>query len=1557
MNIEKIEEYIDSIIEDYYISTLQKTKYDIVKEQKELNDTLSNYINSLPLIDIVGISRNSMNYKYIVNIINKYIVLYTLLMYGIVYEKDIEIYINNLIEFTRNQYLYSLKIDNFFDAQNNAIIIKMLHICRNILKFLNKELNEKDIHYLETHKFIDDLSEDFINEYLKKKDKHHRIVKTVMILLIYKINDRKVIYQIIEDAENNDNEYIYIDIVEPTTDTLNFDNIEILLSKDDLFTGVAHDLWDFIEETNEINKDVLSDNDKINILFNSGVIVPILDDFLLYHKNTEKYELLGVSKKKEDTKLKNIISKINTVTELYSDITKKNKTIETNILNNFNPPMYNKKVVLRNNDEDIKIINKIINLQKKNTDIIDNFNDMCNFRRYVYVNFKDFEKDGFSNNFNKTVTSIRAVNFDTTSIFKQSASTKKLQLRVGSKESIGNVVGLMIPTVRPIQCIKTGDVININDIKSDNNIFNLFVKHIKKNNKNPIYWIFDLEKDNVNQNSVQKIVAKIYDKIVKDIYFKILDKIDKIDPDLVVQHSIKIIKYFEKNVLNVPLSKDMYDDIEKYIFEKKIKNKDEEIYEDDVLYGIEGNVIKLPTFNDKILESINNTIVVDLSKIDETGKIISKEIINGICQHNISWSDLNIIRKKDYANYHKRLYDYIQQYVILNTLEEYICKSCGYLIDIDRFIQDGVFDGERGFVTFTMPMDTNLEDIEEYARLNFTLKVMDKNMEKIASSVGIPYFVGSSSTIKWRRKGIIKNTIDMVKQNTQLLSGVFKERNQTKNSKYGIVNIFSNLFVFEMENSIYQSSSKDKDQEQYKLLKRNNIITYMMIYLILEINETHISFFTSDKKFNCDILAFDKTYKSLFDNLKIIKNSSFETALITDYKILCYMMYMISCRIAKHRLWYTTNMKETGMKAIILIQKYVINTCVDIMNSILENSFNAKSSYIFEIFRVRFYLKLNTLFNNDEYYDLLVKNTETTKLVIKRRTHLKEIDVLPEEYIYNNIKWRKDDGSKKYYHYDNKVKLEIYNVSNTTNCPNGKFHQWIERKGSNTIYHTKCILCETELIVEPNKDNKKLIENFKTSTLHYLATTICLKSGSPHQYQYIVKDKKYVCLLCNLQQEHNYTDEELLVLQEKINNVMKERNTNYNLILDKTNNDIDKRQEIIDNLKKQITENYKKTFVDDFIDIVQDITGINASINLRYNMYIIDHDHLGALINDKITISDNDNKIKYNENHPFFKTNVIYYTNKTKNNVDVFYDAHTYKLIGYKELSKDFVSLSNSDKKIIINYSIYNKIKLLGYTGRYIEINKDIDEIRNICITRLDNLKKTIIEFQRIINKINNVHIGDITKNDTVEDPYFFTNNSNILIDKYVKKLNGIITNDIFTDYNINYVLEIDELKDIDINKQYVDAYYINKIDSVSEYLLCHIIENFNLMIQNNKTIRTQLSNFIIDFINMIFTNYNKENLQSIKEVRKYMHILKSDGFLRNIFNMSRDTTEGIYDEVIDDEEIDEVEKERRQDIDEELDAFDIDAFVDENMDEDYLADGMDIESEFDRLMDFEDSY
>jgi hypothetical protein len=1716
MYINKVDELIDRIIDDFYaVVVLKNKKFDKVKEelnfiksQRDINDFLLSYIKTIPTVEINEIVKKGDSYNAIFDTIQKYIVTYTFITIGFFYKGKPDIFINNVIEFTKNQSEYPLKINGYFNSESNSLLIKLFYMCRNIVNLISRDsikldYIKKEPYAEETIEFLTNLSDEFINAAFRLKSlnndvsaQSHNIIKTIIVLLVYKINDKKNLYNLIEQSELSEGEYMFIDIIEQITETLNFNTIESVLSKDDLFSGLAYDIWDYIEEVDVESKKFMSNEEKINILINSGIVIPILDDFLLYHRDNERYDKsTGTSgvKKKEDTKVRYIIGKIDTTTELYSDATKKDSKLRANIMKNFSAPFYNRKAILRNNIEEIKIINKFINQGKRNTENNDYFNDLVTYRRYTYINFKEFEKYGFSNHFDKTVTAVRAVSFDTSSEFQQTNSNHKLQLRVGSKDTVGNIVGFMIPsTTTAIQCIRIADVTNIRDLsKNHKNGFDLFLNFLKKSvikgesHNSSVFWIFDLEQDKVKinrveskennsqQDIVKSMIAELYNRIVREIYFEVIDRMD-LNKSITIDNAVKIIHFLEKNVLGVPLSKDVYEEIEKYIFEKKmVRLEDGEILENDVLYGLEGDTITLPVYEKGKSRAVNS-ITIDLNKVDESGKLIERDTIDGMCQHNITWDSINSIRKTDYSEYMKKMYEFIQQYVVENTSQEYVCKSCGHYLDIHKYIQDGVFDEEKGFITFSMPMETNLEDIPEYEKFHFSIKIMDKNIEKVAASVGVPYFVGSATTIKWRRKGIIKNTIDMVTQNNQLLSKTFKDRNETKTKLYGISKNLTSFFVFDMDNSIFQTSSKDKDQEQYKILKRNNIITYIMIFLMLELNESQISFFTADKKSMCDIKIFDKVYMTLFGGLRIKKNNSNDTFDVTKYKILCYLIYMISCRIAKHRLWVSAQVSEKNIQKMIpIVQRYIIHTCIDIINSILEHSFQPGVSYIFEIFRVRFYSKLNSLFSDNEYYKLLLEQNEQGFLVAKKRAHLKLLPpstVFP--FTYNIAQWQLTAHAKIYPPFLDRLRPISTGITNLSNCPDGKFHKW---KFDSSTLSLVCTNCKSRMkdLKYSSSESEKIIEKYKIERSNLLAQKFCQVDGDFHQYVYDSASGKNVCIKCKKSDDYQYSLDELIKIDKILDDVNSTRREKYSYVIKENNKEEEEERKYIEDVVNKNSENMKADFdkenpykfIDTFIDALQGSIGNEIKsdypIQLRNNTYIIDHDHNGHDLGGKeIIITESDNKIFHKANHPHFKTDVIFYTDKTGNRVDVFYDSITRRLLGYKESSRDFVDIKQTDKKIRINYSIYNKLKLLGYTSEYININNSFGDIRkkyfgyetqqkiseiisnsksndksqnitqeksnapldiqivdqavvqtttqdkgdsrekllkvlpekkqpvldaesqqmmyreivrDISRARIDRLKGTLQEFQRLFNRILNDHVGKTERysdneNKPVDRPgyeresqSYFSDKMNSLVDKYRKKLKSVNIDDqsgkhrIFkhwkgimkgicaSNFDGNY---------FNFDSDLIESDNISRYDVMANMLLYYIIHEFSTLLKYNREgfIKTNISNFLVEFIDRVFFRYNTEHLYVNNDINRFMYVLNSVGFLRETEEQTKtDVPQGFYEEYVSEDEKTEDDVERQIDDDEEREALDVD------MDEGDIEEG--VSSNYDRQTEVDYDY
>ena len=136
--------------------------------------------------------------------------------------------------------------------------------------------------------------------------------------------------------------------------------------------------------------------------------------------------------------------------------------------------------------------------------------------------------------------------------------------------------------------------------------------------------------------------------------------------------------------------------------------------------------------------------------------------------------------------------------------------------------------------------------------------------------------------------------------------------------------------------------------------------------------------------------------------------------------------------------------------------------------------------------------------------------------------------------------------------------------------------------------------------------------------------------------------------------------------------------------------------------------------------------------NLYDDIYIIDHDYLGASLEKPITLTSKDNKVNYKDNHPTFKCNVIYYTTTKTSKIEVYYDAQTHVLLGYKEENKQVVENKINKRKIKIQYSVFNKLKLMGMRNTQTDLlsyYKDYmkEYILDITNNYNDNVKQNLM--------------------------------------------------------------------------------------------------------------------------------------------------------------------------------------------------------------------------------------
>ena len=1605
MYISKIDDLIDNVIDDFYANVVIKDKQltqifkesNFVRFQQDINKIVKEYIQTVNFKYLKSLVKNNEAINTIFEVIKRYIMFYLFLTIGYHYQHKSDTYINNIVEFTKNQPEYDFKIENFFNSESNSLIIKYNDFVRNILTLLDAdkskiEILKKKPDFKEVILFLNELGGEYINKNFKldsseiKKNKNlqcHNIIKTIIILLLYKTNEKKEIFRLLEMTEHVNDEYMFIDIVVPKQQYVDYSSIEKIVGANSSVKNLANYFWKFIQEYEKnLNLPPKTPDEKINILIQSGLLTPICDDFLLYHKESEKYDRAvdpNKIKKKEDTKIRYIINKIDNVSDYFSNQVKTNEKAKENVKKNFYVPLLSQKAILINDYEDVNIINKFINQGKRSIENNEYFNDLLHYKSYPYVNFKDFETSGFSMALTETVNAVRRVTVESSGDFRQRNKNNFLQLRVGSKDMIVNIVGFMIGTnKKPIQCIKNKEILDIRSLsEKTENGYDLMLNFLKQSlletveHKSSVFWMFDLEKDSKIKNSdnmskseisdhIKHMMAMLYDEILNELYYVISDELEKHEK-LNIQMAHKIISMMEKKIINVPHNSELSHKIDEKIYELIEKTSDEYDKNEDVLHGMHGKIIELPKYDINSRKRNAQVVNINISGISEYGTIEKELQVEGVCQHNITWDKISSMHKKNPKLYIDQLYLFIQQYVIENVHQEYVCKSCGTQLNIKKYILDGAFDDStQKFITYSMPMDISLEEIPEYEKFKITIRNIDKLIEKLAVVSNIPNLVKSSTGVKWKRKAIVKDTIDVILSNNNKLKRTFKERNENATKLYGINRDLSSLFIFELENSIFVFSSKDKDH--YKPIKQNNIMAYLIYLISLEISDSHISFIGDDKKGLCNVHIFDKIYKSLFGDLKIRINNNGDLAPITNYKILCYIIYVLGCSSIRYNMWHYES-KDTANKKKHnpIIQKILVHTVVDIINSILEIASLNTQSQLYEVLSVKMFRKLTTTFSNDDLYNKL--KTEGRVSIHEQKLHTSTADV---KFVDLTGKYKPMEYAPPYRATCRTSKLilqkrknlhsKYYSVNNITNCKDGDFHTWKPNNG-NFI----CLSCNKQAneIKHDKSVSDKILDNFKVVRLTKLSEKLCYIDGTFHNFVNI--DNVKTCTKCKNVIDHKYTLDELNKLDTSIGNRDQSKNKEIAKQKEKLNDDNNKELSYIDKVVKTVTTAYEENSNFKYIYLLLDEikaeigNDINSVGSLYDDSYIITHDHLGIQLDNEISITDN-KKIYFKENHPFFKTDVLYYSSHKAGKIDIFYNATTKILLGYKEESKNFTHNKKQDVKLIINYSLLNKLKLLGYSSQYVDItpeyeheleeteNLNIDTelintniVSNIMRNRMANLKKVIYEFQRILYRLLNNYNQPINNEDELD---YFSNIMNSFLTKYKKKFNDITLTDknrehgvfkhwkgvyrgIFSEQISNTLFNFETHKIVNVTD-------ISKIDTNGNIVLFYIVKELTKLLQynTNKMIKASLIYFIVDFINTIFLFFNTEKLTNNINIKRFYYLLNSYTYVNEVSEKSGiKNVEGIYSEYADDaQEVSQETKEQTEDVEAEQEGLDIES-------------------------------
>lgn len=894
--------------------------------------------------------KKDKNIELILNVIEQYAYYYVM------------IYVSHRVK-DYTQFVMSFNKDAIFNSiatQGKQLYDQILYLCEN------------DEHIRAGNVIINSTYNDAVNLYnnlgdevtsnIKSKDVKHAVLKYILYTEFFIQKHKTDLYAAIEILEFENTESNMIEIVESTTDVINYTTIEKLFSdeNDDVFTDEIYKML-----TGEDREETVEDmtlHDKISLMFKKNILIPITDDFLRYNKSTEIYDkgtnntAIVRGSKKSNTKIKYILSRMN-------DVLDYRKTKNDDI---FYGPLKHRRAVVINNIEELDIIKKLGNVHNKTDEQSNQLEDLLALRKYPFQSFRDMDGNGFTIYTKGTVNAIRYSNIEF--LEKMQSDNEFVDWRIINEELRGDVVGVAISGKSDF----SSAVDRLSNIKvKNNNPITSALQRIKKQiisdegNDKIYYWIFnktnDFDKrfteiDSLPQDEhYMHILEYLFTEISNITYEKIINTLSNIITD----NSYELFCIAESESKRyLPLTSEKRNELCNYIYSRSNQDNTIRDEKEDFIPGLKSELIPL-TQSVITKKYVNVLSQYDLGD-EEEGDIYN----NCQCQHLISWNSIRELRKKHPNKFNDRLLGFINEFVIENSEKDLICKSCGQIVDIKRYIGDWTSSTDEG-IALTLSLQTSLENMVEYEKYNVAIKNIAKIIEKLSSTSGIIHLVGANINNEFKRQNIIKIMIDLIDLQNEKMKILNSEKTRRIRLEeavkhYNISPQYTQFFLFELKNEIFTFSSVESDK--FKKQKINNIVAYIILMLILEINTNIIKGFPNDKVLN--YYVFEKVGLSLFNDINIRINTAGDIVPITNYKLLCFSLFFLSGMTIKYNAWFND---QTDKKSIVNAhgQKSIIYTCVDMLNDILESSVNS-NKYAYGYFSKKFFITLRKNYDGVE---------------------------------------------------------------------------------------------------------------------------------------------------------------------------------------------------------------------------------------------------------------------------------------------------------------------------------------------------------------------------------------------------------------------------------------------------------------------------------------------------------------------------------------------------------------------------------------------------------------
>jgi hypothetical protein len=862
-----------------------------------------------------------------------------------------------------------MKIKHKNSSINNIILstIKNYNIIKKLvtnsdIKSLYDKL-ESDNSYYEIKNIFDELGTDNLNIiFMNKETQSEYIIFFLIYKFIYLKLYRSKIYSDGELFILKKNKKIKLKIFVSTKSKVDFSTIKNSLPKN--LISKAEDFYDMIYKSINKESSDYSFNQKQLLLY-SNFCIPIVDDFKRMHKSgfVVNHSKSDIVDKKGDILVKKILSLLRSQQDYYINTKEQNKVLFPNVISNEMGTFYDEIL-------EVKILSKLENQLMIVSENINLYNNLKQVREYNFLNFY---------NNPRSIINYQPITDDKIEVIREiSVNNKKILTRIINNNHSGDIVyyGLKNPNT----LLK-----NIKNFNTDYDLSNIEVltslvrKIIIDNKFNKKYsdTLFILKIPKVDFKNKIKLLFSIYQNEVFNLIISKLHTFTKSFNNIynfnkILQNIKNIYLKFNKNSLS-------YNSIEFEINKYLIDDiNDEYDQNEDIIFKNQKNTKKLFVYKDNFKQK--NKLVIDTTTNNIDVLDNDNFISNHTCQHFISWNNMKKYRKNKPNIYNQLLFEFIKKFA-KNSNNNYVCKSCNYMLNISKDITESFQVGTTNILAINLTTESSLENLRQYEKYKYSIKNIDKIVEKIAGLINYSIYIGPSFNSKKNREEIIKEVIDFITiHNKTLQINNFNKRRQREKSaqiKYGINSDYSNYFLFKLENDIFKISSNDTDK--YKRIKINNIFVVIIFCFYIRLTRnTFINLPIADKI--CNYYFYEKFKKNIYSELKIFDTLNNKILNINEINNLTFFLFIISCQISKYNIWFPSNDKIT-LEPFVL--KSIANTFIDLYNTILEVTQRKQKNYIYEYFIGKIIQVNKTVIFNDELLTFL-KNKSMNKIIIKQ---------------------------------------------------------------------------------------------------------------------------------------------------------------------------------------------------------------------------------------------------------------------------------------------------------------------------------------------------------------------------------------------------------------------------------------------------------------------------------------------------------------------------------------------------------------------------------------------